>query len=128
MVAYVCIKLNRLWNEAIHFMDATLLQSQFDTLEIPNYGIKVSCEKSQEDFSQNLLFFLQSNQPSCMKKMLIFTNFQIKTNFLDIFSSFFQCIGMYRWATGDITKPSQVTNAYENNNHVYVINHGTHSP
>jgi 6-phosphogluconate dehydrogenase len=46
---------NRIEARSNHFMDATLLQSQFDTLEIPNYGIKVSCEKSPEDITNEII-------------------------------------------------------------------------
>ncbi|CAL2091682.1 6-phosphogluconate dehydrogenase [Tenacibaculum sp. 190524A05c] len=44
-----------------HFMDVTLLQSQFDTLEIPNYGIKVSCKKSPEDITNEIIREMQKS-------------------------------------------------------------------
>ncbi|CAL2081746.1 decarboxylating NADP(+)-dependent phosphogluconate dehydrogenase [Tenacibaculum sp. 190524A05c] len=51
----------RIETRSNHFMDATLLQSQFDTLEIPNYGIKVSCEKSPEDITNEILREMQKS-------------------------------------------------------------------
>jgi 6-phosphogluconate dehydrogenase len=44
-----------------HFMDVTLLQSQFDTLEIPNYGMMVSCEKSPEDITNEIIREMQKS-------------------------------------------------------------------
>ncbi len=44
-----------------HFMDSTLLQSQFDTLEPPNYGIKVSCEKSPKDITNEIIREMQKS-------------------------------------------------------------------
>ena len=52
---------NRIEKRNNHFMDATLLQSQFDTLEIPNYGIKVSCEKSPEDITNEIIREMQKS-------------------------------------------------------------------
>ena len=52
---------NRIEARSNHFMDATLLKSQFDTLEIPNYGIKVSCEKSPEDITNEILREMQKS-------------------------------------------------------------------
>ncbi len=52
---------NRIEARNNHFMDATLLQSQFDTLEIPNYGIKVSCEKSPEDITNEIIREMQKS-------------------------------------------------------------------
>lgn len=52
---------NRIEARSNHFMDATLLQSQFDTLEIPNYGIKVSCEKSPEDITNVIIREMQKS-------------------------------------------------------------------
>ncbi|CAL2061285.1 decarboxylating NADP(+)-dependent phosphogluconate dehydrogenase [Tenacibaculum sp. 190524A05c] len=52
---------NRIEARSNHFMDATLLQSQFDTLEIPNYGMKVSCEKSPEDITNEIIREMQKS-------------------------------------------------------------------
>ncbi|TCP24319.1 6-phosphogluconate dehydrogenase [Tenacibaculum skagerrakense] len=52
---------NRIEKRSNHFMDAILLQSQFDTLEIPNYGIKVSCEKSPEDITNEIIRAMQKS-------------------------------------------------------------------
>ncbi len=38
-----------------HFMKSNLLQSQFDTLEIPDYGIKVSIENEPQVVVQQIL-------------------------------------------------------------------------
>ena len=52
---------NRIEKRSNHFMDAILLQSQFDTLEIPNYGMKVSCEKSPEDITNEIIRAMQKS-------------------------------------------------------------------
>ena len=42
-----------------HFMPSTLLRSQFDTLEIPDYAIEVSIEASPQDIISEILSVLK---------------------------------------------------------------------
>ena len=51
--------LNRLKNRKEHFMPPTLLKSQFDTLEIPDYGIRVDIKKSPEKIAEKILHKLK---------------------------------------------------------------------
>ena len=45
-----------------HFMKADLLQSQFDTLEVPNYGIQVTSEPSIKETVDKILSLLEQNE------------------------------------------------------------------
>ena len=45
-----------------HFMKADLLQSQFDTLEVPNYGIQVANEPSIKETVDKILSLLEQNE------------------------------------------------------------------
>ena len=47
--------LQRMKARDAHFMPSSLLQSQFDTLEIPDYAIEVSIEASPEDMVAEIL-------------------------------------------------------------------------
>ncbi|MEM9685927.1 MAG: gluconokinase [Bacteroidota bacterium] len=38
-----------------HFMSTTLLQSQFDTLEIPDYGLNISIEKTPKAIANTII-------------------------------------------------------------------------
>lgn len=44
-----------------HFMKAELLQSQFDTLEVPNYGIHIISENSVKETVSKILPLLEQN-------------------------------------------------------------------
>ncbi|PTX61079.1 gluconokinase [Kordia periserrulae] len=44
-----------------HFMNVDLLQSQFDTLEAPTYGMHISIEKSPENILTEILKTLQQS-------------------------------------------------------------------
>ena len=44
-----------------HFMNASLLQSQFDALEVPNYGIEISIENDPEEIIQQILSKLNTH-------------------------------------------------------------------
>ena len=46
--SYDLIK-QRIENRSQHFFKADLLRSQFESLEVPNYGIHVNINKSQQD-------------------------------------------------------------------------------
>ena len=46
---------NRLDHRKGHFMNAGLLQSQFDCLEVPNYGTKICIDNSPENIVNELL-------------------------------------------------------------------------
>ena len=48
----------RLENRKNHFMSNKLLKSQFDILEIPNYGIKINISKKREDIIKKILKYI----------------------------------------------------------------------
>lgn len=52
---------SRLEKRTDHFMSPSLLKSQFDDLEIPNYGIKVSIELTPKEIVKSILEKLESN-------------------------------------------------------------------
>ena len=45
----------RLENRKNHFMSKRLLKSQFDILEIPNYGIEINISKKKEDIINKII-------------------------------------------------------------------------
>ena len=51
--------LNRLKKRKEHFMPPTLLKSQFDTLEIPEYAISVDIKNSPEKIAEKILHKLK---------------------------------------------------------------------
>ena len=52
---------NRIENRKQHFMKSILLQSQFDTLEVPSYGIHVDIEQEQEEIVTEITEKLSTN-------------------------------------------------------------------
>ncbi len=46
---------SRLETRANHFMPSKLLQSQFETLEIPNYGLHVDISESPDTLIKNII-------------------------------------------------------------------------
>ena len=48
----------RLENRKNHFMSNKLLKSQFDILEIPNYGIEINISKNREDIINKILKYI----------------------------------------------------------------------
>ena len=48
----------RLENRKNHFMSNKLLKSQFDILEIPNYGIEINISKKREDIINKILKYI----------------------------------------------------------------------
>lgn len=52
---------SRLEKRTGHFMQTRLLKSQFDDLEIPNYGIKVSIELTPKEIVKSILEKLDVN-------------------------------------------------------------------
>ena len=48
----------RLENRKNHFMSKKLLKSQFDILEIPNYGIEINISKKREDIIKKILKYI----------------------------------------------------------------------
>ncbi|WP_199769293.1 gluconokinase [Flavivirga eckloniae] len=46
--------LNRIENRKNHFMKPDLLQSQFDTLEIPSYGLHINIDKGVKDIVKEI--------------------------------------------------------------------------
>ncbi len=51
----------RLQSREQHFMKSDLLQSQFDTLEIPSYGIHIDIEQERENIISGIIEKLNSN-------------------------------------------------------------------
>jgi carbohydrate kinase (thermoresistant glucokinase family) len=51
----------RVENRKYHFMTSTLLQSQFDTLEIPTYGMHLDIEQKQTEIVSEILEKLNIN-------------------------------------------------------------------
>ncbi|WP_298422679.1 gluconokinase [uncultured Kordia sp.] len=51
----------RLEQREQHFMKSTLLQSQFDTLEIPTYGFHICIEKEREEIVTEIIEKLHTN-------------------------------------------------------------------
>ncbi|MDU8887063.1 gluconokinase [Yeosuana sp. MJ-SS3] len=49
---------SRLEQRHNHYMKSDLLQSQFNTLEEPNYGLKINIAKSKEDIIKQILLNL----------------------------------------------------------------------
>lgn len=45
-----------------HFMKAEMLRSQFDTLEVPNYGIQVNSELGVDETVDKILSLLEQNE------------------------------------------------------------------
>lgn len=45
-----------------HFMKTEMLQSQFDALEVPNYGVQVSNEPSVEETVDKIISLLKQNE------------------------------------------------------------------
>ena len=45
-----------------HFMKPEMLRSQFETLEVPNYGIQVTSEPSLKDTVDKILSLLEQNE------------------------------------------------------------------
>lgn len=45
---------DRMRKRGTHYMKRELLQSQFDTLEVPNYGFHISVEKNVEDIINDI--------------------------------------------------------------------------
>tara|TARA_B100001173_G_C15697227_1_gene424478 strand:- start:25 stop:486 length:462 start_codon:yes stop_codon:yes gene_type:complete len=48
----------RLENRKNHFMSNKLLKSQFDILEIPNYGIEINISKNRDDIIKKILKYI----------------------------------------------------------------------
>ena len=48
----------RLENRKNHFMSNNLLKSQFEILEIPDYGIEIDISKKKEDILNNILTYI----------------------------------------------------------------------
>lgn len=46
---------NRLELRKKHFMKSTMLQSQFETLEVPSYGIHINIEQNQEEIISEII-------------------------------------------------------------------------
>ena len=49
----------RLENRKNHFMSKKLLKSQFDILEIPNYGIEINISEKKEDIINKIIKHIQ---------------------------------------------------------------------
>lgn len=54
--------LSRLEHREGHYMKSDLLQSQFETLEEPNYGIHISIENSTEDIISAIISKLKTHE------------------------------------------------------------------
>jgi carbohydrate kinase (thermoresistant glucokinase family) len=52
---------SRIESRSAHFMKSDLLKSQFETLEIPEYGFHVSIDQPLELVIQNILFNIKTN-------------------------------------------------------------------
>ena len=52
---------NRLKERAGHYMKSTLLKSQFDTLEVPDYGLHINIEKSTDEIVHDIILKIKSN-------------------------------------------------------------------
>lgn len=57
--SYELIK-NRMKKREAHYMKTNLLQSQFDALEIPDYGIEIDISGSPEELTKTILTKLKS--------------------------------------------------------------------
>ncbi|EDP71358.1 gluconokinase and phosphogluconate dehydrogenase (decarboxylating) fusion [Flavobacteriales bacterium ALC-1] len=51
----------RIENREQHFMKSILLQSQFDTLEIPSYGIHIDIEQEEKEIITEIIEKLRAN-------------------------------------------------------------------
>lgn len=51
---------SRMQGRKEHFMKKEMLQSQFDTLEIPNYGLSIDINKSQNTIIKNIMNYSKS--------------------------------------------------------------------
>ena len=54
--------LSRLGARKGHFMKSTMLSSQFEALEIPKYGVKISIAQSPEEIIKNIQLKLNLNE------------------------------------------------------------------
>ncbi|TYA74386.1 gluconokinase [Seonamhaeicola marinus] len=54
--------IKRMLSRSNHYMKSEMLQSQFDVLEIPNYGFHVSIEKSIEEISNSIIEEIQIHE------------------------------------------------------------------
>ncbi len=52
---------NRLKNRSNHYMKPTLLKSQFDTLEVPGYGLHIDIEKSTDEIVEHIILKVKAN-------------------------------------------------------------------
>jgi len=53
---------SRLEERQGHYMSPDLLRSQFDTLEIPNYGLHINIELSKEEIVKKIMSNLRGNE------------------------------------------------------------------
>lgn len=59
--SYELIK-QRMENRSQHFFKSEMLMSQFDTLEVPNYGIHVEINKNKEQMVEYITSKINSNE------------------------------------------------------------------